>query len=89
MVSETKNSSIYSENPVGFISWFFVSVTTQSTKDRELEGSKEKVDTLPVPSGSVCTSESDISDVGEGEEECQSKEDSDFEYNSVTEVDTT
>ena len=49
------------------------------------------VDTLhvPVPRGSICTSESDVSDVGEGQEECQSQEDSDSEYNSATEVDTT
>ena len=51
---------------------FFVLVATLSTKDRELEESKEKVDTLP--GGSLCTSESDISDVGEAEGECQSQE---------------
>ena len=87
MVTETKNSSIYSEKLLGFISCFFVSVTTQGTKDRQLEESEEKVDTLPR--GSVCTSESDVSDVGEGEGECQSEVDSDSEYNSATEVDTT
>ena len=87
MVSKTKNSTIYSENLLGFISRFFVSVTTQSTKDRDLEESKEKVDTLP--GSSVCASESDVSDVGEGEGECESQEDSDSEYNSATEVDAT
>ena len=41
------------------------------------------------PGGSVCASESDVSDVGKGEGECESQEDSDSEYNSATEVDTT
>ncbi|XP_067047680.1 uncharacterized protein [Acropora muricata] len=66
-----------------------VLVTTQRAKDREMERTEEKAESLAKDCEPLCTYDSEISDFEEGEDKCENREDSDSEYNSETENNTT
>ena len=66
-----------------------VLVTTQRAKDRGMERTEEKAESLAKDCEPLYTYDSEISDFEEGEDKCENREDSDSEYNSETENNTT